>query len=348
MNSNMDDSQSHEVSVEQEVADTSMGKPHVVLLGAGASKAALPNGDKNGVQVPLLRDVAASLSLSDLFPSDLRARAIDDFEGAYSELAGRGEAATKIDDAVAAYFTKLELPDEPTIYNVLHLSLRGKDAIFTFNWDPFLIQSRIRLAKLGVVPSFPKLFFLHGNVMVGFCRKDKNSGLIGRTCSHCGEPFEPSQLLFPVEKKNYQDGSLIEREWEAVREYLKHTFMLTVFGYSAPKTDVEAITLLKEGWGEIADRNMEQTEIIGRPGSEEQGLRKKWGPFIHTHHYEVHTEFYDSWLGNHSRRSGEAYWNQYWEAKFIDNNPIPSDCKTLDELASWFEPLFDVERKATK
>ncbi len=36
----------HEVSVEQEIADTSAGRPHVLLLGAGASKAALPNGDK--------------------------------------------------------------------------------------------------------------------------------------------------------------------------------------------------------------------------------------------------------------------------------------------------------------
>jgi hypothetical protein len=336
----------HEVSVEEEIAATSMGKPHVVLLGAGASRAAIPDGDKNGVPVPLLREVAHSLGLAELFPLDLQERASENFEGAYSELADRGEPTDKIDHEVRAYFERLELPDQPTIYDALNLSLRGKDAIFTFNWDPLLLQSRIRLARLGVVPSFPKLYFVHGNVLAGFCQDDRNSGLIGRTCNYCGNPFAPSPLLFPVENKNYQDGSLVEREWEAVREYLKHAFMLTVFGYSAPKTDVEAIALLKEGWGEVADRNMEQTEIISRPGSDEDALRRTWKPFIHTHHYEVHTSFYKSWLGNHPRRSGEAYVNQYWEAKFIENNPIPSEATDLRDLADWFAPLFEAERKA--
>lgn len=214
----MDD---HEVTVQQEVDDISMGKPHVVLLGAGASRAALPHGDKNGRPVPLLRDVAAELKLADLFPADLRNLARTDFEAAYSRLSESNASETEeIDRLVGDYFSDLELPDEPTIYDALNLSLRGKDAIFTFNWDPFLLQSRVRLAKLGVVPSFPKLFFLHGNVMAGFCKKDKVSGLVGRRCSTCGEPFEPSRLLFPVEKKNYQDGSLIEREWAFLEKHV--------------------------------------------------------------------------------------------------------------------------------
>jgi hypothetical protein len=33
---------------------------------------------------------------------------------------------------------------------------------------------------------------------------------------------------------------MIEREWAAAQEYLRHAFMFTVFGYSAPVTDVEA------------------------------------------------------------------------------------------------------------
>ena len=42
----------------EEIADTSATRPHVLLLGAGASRAALPGGHRNGVAVPLLRDVA--------------------------------------------------------------------------------------------------------------------------------------------------------------------------------------------------------------------------------------------------------------------------------------------------
>lgn len=334
-----------EVTIQQETDRVFMGKPHVILLGAGASRAALPNGDKNGRPVPLLRDVAVELKLADLFPLELRDLSRTDFEAAYSRLSESGtSSAEKINQAVSDYFSGLELPDEPTIYDALNLSLRGKDAIFSFNWDPFLMQSRVRLAKLGVVPSFPQLFFLHGNVMVGFCKKDKVSGLVGNRCSTCGMPFDPSRLLFPIEKKNYQDGSLIEREWEAIRHFLTNAFMLTIFGYSAPKTDVEAVALLKQGWGDVVDRNMEQTEIIGRPGADEQELRQTWKPFIHTHHYEVHGSFHESWLGNHPRRSGEAYWNQYWEAKFIDKNPIPQGCADLPSLVNWFQPLFEAER----
>lgn len=335
-----------EVSVEGEVAAVFMGRPHAVLLGAGASRAALPNGDKNGIEVPLLRDVAETLRLSDEFPSDLRPLAIDDFEAAYSRLFERDASLTvTIDERIRDYFSQLELPESPNLYDVLNLSLRRKDAIFTFNWDPFLLQSRIRLARLGVGRSLPQLYFLHGNVLAGFCQQDGTSGLVGMRCSSCGELFEPSQLLFPVEKKNYQDGGLVEREWEAVRAFLKACFMLTIFGYSAPTTDVEAIDLLKEGWGTPAERNMEQTEIISRPGADEDELRAKWSDFIHTHHYEVHGSFYESWVGNHPRRSGEAYWNQYWEAKFVSNNPIPPGFADLPELVEWFVPLLEAERR---
>src|SRR5262249_40049626 len=158
--------------------------------GAGASKAALPNGDRNGVPVPLLRDVAADLGLSALFPDELKALSNDDFEKAYSQLADLNPAAAAaIESAVHQYFARLELPDAPNLYDVLNLSLREKDAIFTFNWDPFLMQSRKRLANLGV-SRMPKLFFLHGNVTVGFCHRDQTSGVVGRSCSQCGDPFE--------------------------------------------------------------------------------------------------------------------------------------------------------------
>lgn len=82
-------------------------------------------------------------------------------------------------------FAQLELPDETNLYDLITLTLRPKDAIFTFNWDPFLMQARLRLVRSGV-RKFPKLFFLHGNVTVGYCLKDRVSGMLGRTCSRCG------------------------------------------------------------------------------------------------------------------------------------------------------------------
>ncbi len=89
---------------------------------------------------------------------------------------------------------------------------------------------------------------------------------------------------------------------------------------------------------------MEQTEIIGQPGSDEAELRKKWGPFIHTHHYDVFDDFFNSWMAEHPRRTGEAYISQYWEAQLIAENPAPRDVATLKELVEWFQPLLAVER----
>jgi hypothetical protein len=335
----------HEVSVKEEIENTFMGKPHVLLLGAGAGKAALPAGDKYSKSVPILRELAYTLNLYKYFPHDLVELSKKDFESAYSKLHNRKENTSleRINDIVFQYFSDLELPEEANLYDYFHLTLREKDVIATFNWDPFLIQSRVRLCKLGVT-KFPKLLFLHGNVKVGFCSKDKVSGPVGVRCKTCNNFFKPSNLLYPVENKNYQDNDLIQREWEAIRFSLKGCYMLTIFGYSAPKTDEEAIKLLKDGWGSVDDRNMEQTEVISRPGSNHAGIRKTWDSFIHTGHYDIHNSFYDSFIAKHPRRTGEAYWNQYYEAKFISNNPVPQGIKNLKDLVDWFKPLIKVEK----
>lgn len=119
--------------------------------------------------------------------------------------------------------------------------------------------------------------------------------------------------------------------------------MFTIFGYSAPKTDVEAVGLLKEAWGTVEERRMEQTEIIDRPGSDHEALRETWSPFIHTHHFDIFESFFDSWVAYHPRRTGEAYLSQYLDARFIENHPVPQDIHSLPELVRWFDPLFDAE-----
>ena len=118
--------------------------------------------------------------------------------------------------------------------------------------------------------------------------------------------------------------------------------MITIFGYGAPQSDVSAIDLMKSAWGEVSQREMEQTEIIDIRS--EDDLCSTWEPFIHTHHYETHSSFYDSWIANHPRRTGEAYINQYWNAQFIDNNPIPKEF-AFPELWAWFDRLKQVEEQ---
>jgi hypothetical protein len=335
-----------EVTVDAEIADVSRKEPHLVLLGAGASRAALPGGDRNGRPVPLLAEVADQLGLKVLFPADLQALAATDFEAAYSRLHDRDpDALAEINDLVRTYFQQLQLPDHATLYDLLILCLRPKDSVFTFTWDPFLLQAYNRIADAGV-QELPRLHFLHGNVDVGYCAVDSRPGLLDVPCTVCGQQLTPTPLMYPVEHKNYQDGGFLELEWTRMRECLEVTYFLTVFGYSAPRTDVEAIELLQKGWGPTERREMEQTEIISRPGADEEALRATWAPFIHTHHYEVHRAYRESWLALHPRRSIEGYWNQYVLAQFINNNPVPDVGGSIEDLVAWFEPLLEVERAA--
>jgi hypothetical protein len=334
------------VSVKQEMATLRMGRPHLVLLGAGASKAALPAGDRFGRPVPLLREIAEELHLEERFPTDLRDLAGADFEAAYSQLFDRGDpVVSELEALIGEYFLGLRLPQEPNLYDYLNLCLRAKDVIFTFNWDPLIVESQIRLHHAGV-ELLPKVFALHGNVAIGYCGPCEQSGLgmVGLPCGRCGQPYEASRLLFPVEHKDYTSDAFITREWRAMRHFLGECFMFTIFGYSAPVTDVEAVAVLKDAWGDVSDRAMEQTEIIGRPGSDVDELREKWDPFIHSHHYDILDDFFRSWMAGHPRRTGEAYASQFWDAQFITENPVPRGVGTLDELIAWFAPLLDVER----
>ncbi len=318
-----------EVSIEEEVANAKMGRPHVVVLGAGASLATCLDGDKNGKVLPMMRDFAKVVGLKPLL-DNWGINADQNFEEIFSDLYEKNESEkiAQIENVVEQYFSQLELPDKPTSYDHLVLSLREKDIIATFNWDPLLMQAYLRNGEAGL--SLPRLGFLHGNICVGYCEKDKVAGLAGIRCRKCGEIYKRTPLLYPIKKKDYAKDLFIANEWKKLEWGFQNAFMITIYGYSGPKTDQEAIGAMKRAWGDKNQRSMEQTAFITTQSEDE--VSENWTPFIHTHHYEVNDDFYDSWIANHPRRTGEAYLNQYVEVKFISDNPIPSN---LDFPALW-------------
>jgi hypothetical protein len=330
-----------EVSRQEEIQQVGMRRPHLVILGAGASRAAFPNGERNGNRLPLMTDFASIVPVQEVFSEMGIPLESSNFESAYSEIASDPALAAhreKLERIIYDYFAALELPERPTIYDHLLLGLREKDVVATFNWDPFLIQAARRNTLLNGRQPF--LCFLHGNVSAGYCHKDKVHGVRGARCSRCGKQFSPSRLLYPVAEKGYDQDPLIADNWRLLSQALEEAFMVTIFGYSAPLSDASAITLLRKAWGTPKKRSLEQFEIIDiRP---EKELAKSWKSFIHTHHYEVHPDVRASWLFRHPRRTGEAYINQYLEAKFIEDNPIP-ETDSLEELWNWFEPLLKAE-----
>lgn len=327
---------------DQEIAYTSMGRPHVVLTGAGASRAVSPNGDANGKPLPLMNDIIDLLDLGVLLKETGIPYRKRNFEDVYAEIHNKNKhniVRRKIETRIYEYFEKLVLPNHPTIYDYLVLCLREKDVIATFNWDPFLVQAYQRNRWIG---SLPRLLFLHGNVKIACCINDKILGLKGNFCSKCRQRLEPTRLLYPVTKKNYEEDPMLSTQWKDLRNDMTDAFMFTVFGYSAPSSDVGAIDLLKKGWGSPEQRVMEETEIIDI--KEEGELTKVWDSFIHSHHYSISTDFFDSCLARHPRRTGEMYMAQIINGLCAEGNPVPKDV-AFSELKVWFQKLRDAETK---
>lgn len=259
-----------DVSREMEVAQVGKVRPHLVLLGAGASRAALPAGDAAGRRLPLMADFVDAVGLGPLFDRASIAYSARNFEELYADLVtdpSYRSVCEEVECTIHAFFASMALPDVPTMYDQLLLCLRSKDVIATFNWDPFLIQAYQRNAK--AVVSLPQLLFLHGNVLAAFCATDKVRGVRGGNCSHCRKPFVPTPLLFPIRKKNYSVDPAIAHAWDILRAVLKDALFVTVFGYSAPQSDVDAISIMSAAWGEWHDREFEQFEFIDiRPRDE--------------------------------------------------------------------------------
>jgi hypothetical protein len=329
---------------DEEIKDVSMSRPHVVILGAGASLAAFPTGDANGDPLPLMGNLADTLGLSDDLKSVGLGHLCHDFEEAYNEVCNRPslvQLRKQIEERAVLYFRFLRMPETPTLYDYLVLSLREKDVIATFNWDPFLWQACTRNHKAAKPP---RVFFLHGCATIGFCEKDKRQGMLYLRCPVCHEPFQPTRILFPIKQKDYVSDPYISSQWSSLKGALQNAFLFTVFGYGAPATDVAAVDLMGDAWGPSSSRSLEQIELIDI--ADEATLRQRWQRFIHSHHVETKASFYGSLLSTHPRRTCEALWRSLMEGKFREGNPIPR-FDTLDELHSWLRPLLESEIAAT-
>lgn len=295
-------------------------RPHVVVLGAGASLAAFPSGDERGRRLPLMANVVEVLGLSHFF-KNAGLEPSGNFESLYSELHRldpQSPLLARIEQRVMEYFSGLELPRHPTLYDLLLLSLREKDAVFTFNWDPFLADAYSR--HHGIVP-LPKIFHLHGNVRAGYCKHCKLSGLKAAVCQRCRGSLIPSRLLYPVESKNYGDDPFISTQWDAIRVFIKRAVIITIFGYSAPTTDREAMAIFNEAW-RVEDpetKPVERVEVIDIRGHEE--LATQWSAFAHFDHYNIRRSLLDSSLAYHPRRSCETRLHMGVNGEFVE--PIP-------------------------
>jgi hypothetical protein len=312
--------------------------PHVVILGAGASRACCPMGDKNGHKLPVMNDFAKVLGIEEMLRK-FGQQPSDNFESIFSRLhrEKNEEAIAQLDSVIRAYFSKLELPNEPTLYDYLVLSLRPKDNIVTFNWDPLLPQAFKRWRHLG--PILPQLTFLHGNVDIGINKEQKFCRFISDGETPQG-PVEPTALLYPVEKKDYNSDLFVADQWKVATENLQIAYYITVLGYSAPATDVEARELLLNAWQKNRTRSLAQLSIYDIRDPEQ--VEQSWADFIKDIHGGASQDFEHNYLYMHPRRTCEAFAFATLQQQPWREDRFPR-AKTLEELEDWIRPVIAEE-----
>ena len=314
--------------------------PHIVILGAGGSKQTFPNGDANGKKLPLMNDLIEILGLAEILDKESIEYKNVNFEEIYSDLKNilKYQMLSKnIENRIYEYFKDMVIPNEPTIYDYLILSLREKDLIATFNWDPLLIQAYRRNIK---IKKLPRPIFLHGNVGIGVCCEHKNISYIDAVCPTCNKPLSRVKLLYPIKQTNY--SAEIKSEWYILENKLNVAYWFTIFGYGAPSTDVDAKNLMLKVWQNNPSRDLAEIEIIDIKPKDE--LKETWNSFIVRQHYGIYEDFFNSYLCRYPRRTCEAL-----ASATLMGNPWPENrfpkFNTLDELHKWIEPLLEDEIK---
>ena len=92
---------------------------------------------------------------------------------------------------------------------------------------------------------------------------------------------------------------------------------------------------------------LERVEIIDLKPRE--ALYETWEPFISYHHYDCRSSFYETYVANYPRRSGEALFIPSTQGRAAEQFPVPRQADFAD-LYSWLEPIarYEREREFTK
>ena len=329
------------------LVESLQNRPHVVILGAGATMATIPNGDKYGNKSSVMNNFLVELQLENLLSSVKLETQSSNLEDIYSEMDSRKDCELLkivLENKIKNYFANLQLPDELTIYDYLLISLRRKDYVFTFNWDPLLIQAYQRMSQ--ITNDLPLMVFLHGNVGMGRCNScGKVQCANNRYCLECGcNTINPSKILFPVKDKNYTDDEYISEAWNTFLTVLSSCTLLTVFGYSAPNSDAKAVEAMKLAFASNF-RRLDSIEIIDI--KQPNDVYDLWSDFIHVtnDHYNVCNSFWESSLIEFPRRSVEGYVKRNIIGWWGYSNVNLKECSSISELQKLLQPLLKNERQ---
>ena len=186
----------------------------------------------------------------------------------------------------------------------------------------------------------PRLAFLHGNVRVRYCNTHGAIETKTKLCPKCGGRLNKSKLLYPISKKNYHSDPVIKTAWDITTLRLQDSTVLTIFGYGAPESDVEAVSLLENAWKTNPLVEVAETEIIDIKKQEE--IYETWSRFVEHYRYKHRVSVSDSWILNYPRRTCEAHIRIISRGIPVEFTPIPLK-SNFEELKKWLEPLLLAE-----
>ena len=151
--------------------------------------------------------------------------------------------------------------------------------------------------------------------------------------------FVDVPLLYPIQQKDYSTDPYIRRNWEAAKSIFREAFTLTIFGYSAPVSDRDAVQLLKGAWiNEEHPRVFEHLEIIDITAS--SILSDRWSPFSPPHHYHFKAAFEQSRISRWPRRVCESTFYPMKYGAPCEDFPLPS----TDSIAELQAYAADIAR----
>ena len=162
---------------------------------------------------------------------------------------------------------------------------------------------------MEITNDLPAIIFLHGNVKVGYCADCDRFGHYRLSCPDCKSPFSRTKLLYPIRHKNYNNDAFISNQWKIFEDFLSHAAIVTIYGYSAPKTDAEAIEKLQNAFTRIAtNRSLDEIQVIERPSFNHNDISDAWVNLSSNVHnrLRIFDSYFDTYLAEFPRRSVEG------------------------------------------
>lgn len=112
-------------------------------------------------------------------------------------------------------------------------------------------------------------------------------------------------LLFPIGEKDYSSYSVIQNQWHRALYYLSRAAGITIYGYSAPASDLNAVELLKSAFKQSNTQDIAPFTIINLKKNESV-QKSKWKDFFDARMVFFCESFEETILWSHPRVSLEA------------------------------------------